>query len=168
LYDLTLNPAMGRFLNMQGNRCQTLPAMVDICKTNGPSQPNENYAREILQLFSIGTFVLTQEGSRQLDSSGNPISTYDQKTVTEFARVFTGWGFAPGLPPPTEVGGTVLVTNYRDPMVQHKSGQIEDWHDRGVKTLLNYTGCPSGTCSGGTQLPAGHSADQDLNDAIDN
>jgi uncharacterized protein (DUF1800 family) len=166
LYDVTLNPAMGRFLNMLGNRCQTIPANINICRTNGSSQPNENYAREILQLFSIGLSMLNQDGSRQLDASGNPISTYDQKTVTEFARVFTGWINAPALPGPA--ASIPTVPNYRDPMVQHKSGQFEDWHDRGVKTLLNYNGCPSGACSGGTQLPAGHSADQDLNDAIDN
>jgi uncharacterized protein (DUF1800 family) len=166
LYDLTLNPAMGRFLNMQGNRCRHIPVDPTICRTNGLSEPNENYAREILQLFSIGLFQLNQDGSRPLDASGNPIPTYDQTTVTEFARVFTGWVFAPNLPGPA--ADIPTVPNYRDPMVQHKSGQFEDWHDRGVKTLLNYNGCPSGTCSGGTQLPAGHTADQDLNDAIDN
>lgn len=156
LYDVTLNPAMGRFLNMQGNRCQVLPANVNVCRVNGSSQPNENYAREILQLFSIGTFLLNQDGSRQLDGSGNPIPTYDQKTVTEFARVFTGWVFAPALPGPPEVGGS--VPNYRDPMVQHKDGQgREDWHDRGLKTLLN-----------GVQVAAGKTADQDLNAAMDN
>jgi len=166
LYDVTLNPAMGRFLNMLGNRCQTIPANINICRTNGSSQPNENYAREILQLFSIGLSMLNQDGSRQPDAGGNPIPTYDQKTVTEFARVFTGWTNAPALSGPA--ADIPTVPNYRDPMVQHKSGQFEDWHDRGVKTLLNYNGCPSGTCSGGTQLPAGHTADQDLNDAIDN
>src|SRR4029077_3254292 len=153
LYDVTLNPGMGRFLNMLGNRCQTIPVNINICRTNGSSQPNENYAREILQLFSIGLFMLKQDGSRQVDASGNPIPTYDQKTVTEFARVFTGWINAAALPGPA--ASIPTVPNYHDPMVQHKSGQFEDWHDRGVKTLLNPLGCPSGTCSGGTQLAAG-------------
>jgi uncharacterized protein (DUF1800 family) len=166
LYDVTLNPGMGRFLNMLGNRCQTIPVNINICRTNGSSQPNENYAREILQLFSIGLFMLNPDGSRRVDASGNPIPTYDQKTVTEFARVFTGWINAAALPGPA--ASIPTVPNYRDPMVQHKSGQFEDWHDRGGKTLLNPLGCPGGTCSGGTQLAAGETADQDLNAAIDN
>jgi uncharacterized protein (DUF1800 family) len=157
LYDITLNPAMGRFLNMVNNRCQTpTPADANVCRNGLKSQPNENYAREILQLFSIGTFVLNQDGTRAVDGSGNPIPTYDQNTVEQFARVFTGWVLAPALPGPSEVGGT--VPNYRDPMVLHKDSQgREDYHDRGPKTLLN-----------GVQLPGGQPADQELNAAIDN
>src|SRR5262245_26209216 len=61
LYDVTLNPTMGRFLDMLNNRCQTrTPPDVSICRNGLNSQPNENYAREILQLFSIGTFLLNQ------------------------------------------------------------------------------------------------------------
>jgi uncharacterized protein (DUF1800 family) len=157
LYDVTRNPAMGRFLNMVNNRCQTpTPANANVCRNGLKSQPNENYAREVLQLFSIGTFLLNQDGTRQLDGDGNPISTYDQNTVEQFAKVFTGWVLAPALPGPADVGGT--VPNYRDPMVVHKDSQgREDYHDRGAKTLLN-----------GVQLPAGQSTDQDLNAAIDN
>jgi uncharacterized protein (DUF1800 family) len=157
LYDVTLNPAMGRFLNMVNNRCQTpTPADANVCRNGLKSQPNENYAREILQLFSIGTFVLNQDGTRAVDGAGNPISTYDQNTVEQFAKVFTGWVLAPALPGPSDIGGT--VPNYRDPMVVHKDSQgREDYHDRGPKTLLN-----------GVQLPGGQSTDQDLNAAIDN
>lgn len=157
LYEVTRNPAMGRFLNMVNNRCQTpTPVNANICRNGLKSQPNENYAREVLQLFSIGTFVLNQDGTRQVDGNGNPIATYDQNTVEQFARVFTGWVLGPALPGPGEIGGT--VPNYRDPMVVHKDNQgREDYHDRGAKTLLN-----------GVQLPAGQSADQDLNAAIDN
>jgi len=157
LYDVTRNPAMGRFLNMVNNRCQTpTPPNADICRNGLSSEPNENYAREVLQLFSIGTFLLNQDGSRQVDSSGNPIATYDQITVEQFAKVFTGWVLAPALSGPSDVGGT--VPNYRDPMVVHKDSQgREDYHDRGPKTLLN-----------GQPLPAGQPTDKDLNDAIDN
>jgi uncharacterized protein (DUF1800 family) len=158
LYDVTVNATMGRFLDMLNNRCQTrTPPDVNVCRTGLSSQPNENYAREILQLFSIGTFLLNQDGTRQVDSNGNPISSYDEKTVEELARVFTGWVLAPALPGPPDSGATT-VPNYRDPMVQHKdSSGREDYHDRGSKTLLN-----------GVQLQAGLTADQDLNAAIDN
>jgi uncharacterized protein (DUF1800 family) len=108
-----------------------------------------------LQLFSIGTFVLNQDGSRNLDGNGNPIPTYDQKNVEEFARVFTGWILAPALPGPSGIGGT--VPNYRDPMRVRVSGGFEDYHDKGPKTLLN-----------GFQLPAGQSQAAELGAAIDN
>jgi uncharacterized protein (DUF1800 family) len=157
LYDVTLNPTMGRFLDMLNNRCQTrTPPDVSVCRNGLNSQPNENYAREILQLFSIGTFILNQDGNRQLDGNGNPIPSYDQQTVEEFARVFTGWILAPALPGPEGIGGT--VPNYRDPMrVRLDSQGREDYHDKGSKTLLN-----------GFQLPGGQSQAAELGAAIDN
>ena len=156
LYDATLNPTMGRFLDMLNNRCQTrTPPDVNVCRNGLNSQPNENYAREILQLFSIGTFLLNPDGSRILDGGGNPIPTYDQKTVEEFARVFTGWILASALPAPSGIGGT--VPNYRDPMRVRTSGGVEDYHDKGPKTLLN-----------GIQLPGGESQSVELGAAIDN
>ena len=157
LYDVTVSPTMGRFLDMLNNRCQTrTPPNVNICRNGLNSQPNENYAREILQLFSIGTFMLNQDGTQQRDASGNPIPTYDQTTVEEFARVFTGWILAPALPGPPGIGGT--VPNYRDPMrVRLDSRGREDYHDKGPKTLLN-----------GFQLPGGQSQAAELDAAIDN
>jgi uncharacterized protein (DUF1800 family) len=110
LYDITLNPGMGRYLDMVGNN---------------KSNPNENYAREILQLFSIGLNLLNPDGTPQLDVSGSLIPTYDQSTITNFARVFTGWTFAG----PPQTG----ITNYFDPMVVNANA-----HDTGVKTLLDY------------------------------
>jgi uncharacterized protein (DUF1800 family) len=156
LYDVTLSPTMGRFLDMLDNRCQTrTPPNVNICRNGRAAQPNENYAREILQLFSIGTFMLNQDGTQQRNENG-PIPTYDQSTVEEFARVFTGWILAPALPGPEGVGDT--VPNYRDPMrVRVDTQGREDYHDKGSKTLLN-----------GFQLPAGQSQVTELNDAIDN
>jgi uncharacterized protein (DUF1800 family) len=157
LYDVTLHPTMGRFLDMLNNRCQIrTPPDATVCRNGQRTQPNENYAREILQLFSIGTFLLNADGTRQLDGSGNPIPTYDQQTVEEFSRVFTGWILAPALPGPTSIGGT--VPNYRDPMtVRQDSLGREDYHDKGPKTLL-----------GGFALPGGQSQAAELNAAIDN
>jgi uncharacterized protein (DUF1800 family) len=158
LFDVTLHPTMGRFLDMLNNRCQKgNPVNANICRNGLTSQPNENYAREVLQLFSIGTYRLNPDGTRQLDASNNPLPTYDQTTVEEFARVFTGWILAPALAAPAESDVTT-VPNYRDPMVQHlDSSSREDYHDRGEKILLN-----------GARLTAGRTALQDLNDAIDN
>ena len=75
---MTLNAGMGNYLDM-----------VRSTKNNA----NENYAREILQLFTIGLFQLNPNGTVKLDASNNPIPTYDQTTVNNFTKVFTGWGF---------------------------------------------------------------------------
>jgi uncharacterized protein (DUF1800 family) len=156
LYDVTVNATMGRFLDMLGSRCQRrTPPEVNVCRNGLAAQPNENYAREILQLFSIGTFLLNQDGTPKLDGNGNRIPTYDQKIVEEFSRVFTGWILAPALPGPAGIGGT--VPNYRDPMRVRVSGGFEDYHDKGPKTLLN-----------ALELPGGQSQTQELNAAIDN
>lgn len=129
LHEITLNPAMGNYLDVTGNT---------------RTRPNENYAREVLQLFSIGTFRLNLDGTQQLDASGQPIPTYGQSEVNNFARVFTGWvrAAAPGAG----------MLNYIDPMVPN-----EGQHDTGSKTLLN-----------GQILPAGQNTRKDTSDAIDN
>jgi len=129
LYEITLNPAMGNYLDMAGNT-----------RTN----PNENYAREVLQLFSVGTIKLNQDGTPQRDDSGQTVPTYNQTTVNNFSRVFTGWNRAAA--PATN------VPNYLDQMIPNQSQ-----HDTGAKTLLR-----------GVVLPAGQTATKDLNDAIDN
>lgn len=79
---VTLSPAMGSYLNTKGNR-----------RANSKTgrRPDENYAREVLQLFSIGLVELNVDGSEKTDASGNAIETYNQETVLNLARVFTGW-----------------------------------------------------------------------------
>src|SRR6185295_18247954 len=84
LFDVTVNAAMGSYLNMASNK--------KVNPTTGVT-PNENYAREILQLFTIGVIRLKPDGTPILDEAGQPVPTYDQATVEEFARVFTGWIF---------------------------------------------------------------------------
>lgn len=115
--EMTLNPAMGNYLDMA---------------ISTRNNPNENFAREILQLFSVGLFMLNQDGTYQL-SGGQPIPTYDQTTVNNFTKVFTGWAFCNnGTNPacPNAVAGTV---NYIDPLLLNQNN-----HDVTAKTLLNY------------------------------
>ena len=110
LNEITLTGAMGEFLDM---------------RLSTRTSPNENFAREVLQLFSVGTDKLNLDGTRQLDAQGNTIPTYTQADVNEFTRVFTGWNFATPF--------VAATTNYRDPLVP-RGGQN---HDEGAKTLLN-------------------------------
>ena len=123
LNEITLSPAMGEYLDM---RLST--------RTN----PNENFAREVLQLFSIGTDVLNIDGTPQRDAQGNTVPTYSQADVNEFTRVFTGWNFAAAI--------GAGVTNFRDPMIP-RGGQN---HDAGAKTLLNGFTIPACSSPNGT------------------
>ncbi len=82
LQDVTLSPIMGQFLSMLGND-----------KGNATTDPDENYAREVMQLFTIGLYELNNDGSRKLDGSGNPIPTYSNNDVMGLAKVFTGFSW---------------------------------------------------------------------------
>jgi uncharacterized protein (DUF1800 family) len=140
LGDVTLSPGMGQYLDMANN-----------AKANPSANivANENYAREVLQLFSLGTKLLNPDGTPQYDSNNLPVPTYSQFTITEFARVFTGWTYAPAPGNPVVWGAYV---NQNGPMVPYAP-----MHDTGSKTLLN-----------SFVSPAGISAQQDLNNALDN
>ena len=111
LQDLTLNPAMGSYLNMAGNN---------------KSAPNENYGREILQLFTVGLNLLNADGTVQTNASG-PIPTYTQATVDGFSNVFTGYNLVPATGT-----GVTYTPNYTSPMVLTASG-----HSGIAKTLLD-------------------------------
>jgi uncharacterized protein (DUF1800 family) len=82
LQDVTLNPMMGQFLSMQGND-----------KGNANTDPDENYAREVMQLFTIGLYQLNDDGTQKLDSTGAPIPTYSNTDVMGLAKVFTGFSW---------------------------------------------------------------------------
>lgn len=141
LNDVTLNPAMGEYLDM---RLST--------RTN----PNENYAREVLQLFSIGVNELNLDGTVRVDSQGTPIASYSQTTVNEFTRALTGWNLAAAIPSQQFPGQNAF--NYRDPMVPRGGTS----HDTGSKTLLNGLIVPA--CSGTNSA----CAQSDLTAALDN
>ena len=137
--DITLNPGMGEFLNMVNN--SKVPP-------GSGGAPNENYARELLQLFTIGLTELNMDGSPKRDAAGNPIPTYGQREVVSLARAFTGWTYSPR---PGQYRGSIQPY-YSGPMVA-----FEPNHDTDAKTLL-----------GGTALPAGQTAVQDLDGALRN
>jgi uncharacterized protein (DUF1800 family) len=132
LYDLSRNPTMGRYLDNI---------------TNTRTQPNENYAREIMQLFSIGLVVLNPDGT----TDGTP--TYGQDTVVDLTRALSGWVNAPVIARNNQTNQN--VANYRDPLIAN-AGR----HDTGAKVL--FAGSPFEA-----QIPAGLTVDEDLNSAID-
>ena len=138
--EVTLHPAMGVYLSMLGNRAPDPTRNI---------RPDENYARELMQLFSIGLVELNLDGSQKLDANNQPIPTYDQEIIEGFAHVFTGWTWAGS---PSFGSGRVSNENQARPM--------ELWpqfHDTGPKKLLN-----------NVTLPAGQTGEQDLADALDN
>ena len=86
LQDVTLNPAMGYYLNTKGNQKENI----------GTGRvPDENYAREVMQLFTIGLYQLNVDGTEKVDGNGKKIDVYNQSDVTNLARVFTGYDFDP-------------------------------------------------------------------------
>ncbi|NOT48840.1 MAG: DUF1800 family protein [Acidobacteria bacterium] len=160
---MTLDPTMGEYLDM-----------VRSTRNN----PNENYAREIKQLFTIGLFMLNQDGTIQCvehnpcQAGDTPAATYDQNVVNNLTKVFTGWNFCnQAASCPNIVVGTV---NYIDPLllnpgITNVSNQL---HDLTAKTLLTYPGstttniaaCANCTTMANIATYANNSMDQ----AIDN
>jgi uncharacterized protein (DUF1800 family) len=138
LRDVTLHPAMGIYLSHVNNR------------RADPAQniyPDENYAREVMQLFTIGLFELHIDGSLQSDNAGQPVATYTNTEIREFAKIFTGLSF----------GGSGAYfgrpyASFTEPMQM-----FEAYHEPGEKHLL-----------GGTLVPAGQTGMQDVEGAIDN
>jgi uncharacterized protein (DUF1800 family) len=116
LEDITLNPAMGYYLNTRGNQKENA--------TTG-RQPDENYAREVLQLMSIGLVQINADGTPQRGADGKPIDSYTQADITNLARVFTGYDFDPSYNQRSVVPGTSTnitgVTYTRLPMVLTES-----------------------------------------------
>ena len=138
LEEITLNPIMGEYLSMKGNRRPDREKNI---------QPDENYARELLQLFSIGLVQLNDDGTPKLDESGQTIPTYDQTNIEGFAHLFTGWHFA-------------NADDFRWPSNSDYISPMRPWpeyHDTGEKKLLN------GFVTAANQTP-----EQDLKQALDN
>ena len=143
LFDTTMHPVMGFYLSALMNRKAD--------PTNNIF-PDENYAREIMQLFSIGLWELHQDGTRKLGTNGLPIPTYVNSNITEFARVFTGLSFGPETNDSFEFADHVWTAPMK---------AWDDFHDCNPKSLLNGVTLPARVPSGGTATML------DVNAAID-
>jgi len=135
---VTLHPAMGAYLSHAGNRKAT---------ADGKVVPDENYAREAMQLFSIGLQQRNPDFSPVLDASGQPVATYDQAIISAMARVWTGWTYA-GLSDANY--GRVDARSYA-PMQCHPA-----FHDDKPKAIF-----------GGIVISNGSNCAADLEQAID-
>jgi uncharacterized protein (DUF1800 family) len=148
--EMTLSPTMGNYLDMA---------------TSTRVSPNENYAREVLQLFNIGLFMLNQDGTVQVDGAGTPIPSYDQNTVNNFTKVLTGWSYCQ-VPAscPKFVLGTI---NFADPMWLNTGSN----HDITAKTLTSYPGSTTTNipaCTGCTGTALLNYANNSLDQSMDN
>lgn len=126
MYEMTLSPAMGEYLDMARSTRQN---------------PNENYPRELLQLFSTGLYMLNQDGTLILDIQGNRIPTYDQGKIDQFTKVFTGWTRCDNGLNPACSNAVAGAPNFIDQM--HLP--FPDRHDQTAKTLFDYAGAPNPT-----------------------
>lgn len=140
LVDISTNRVMGAFLNNDQNRPKS-----DECQH---CAPNENYARELMQLFSIGVTKLNPDGTPQRDGRGRILETYTQRDVEELARVLTGWTTDPEPPNRPPRNGP----NWTKPMVP---STFRHERDSGRKVVM------------GRAFPAGQGARKDLDDAVD-
>ena len=147
LHEVALHPAMGIYLSHFNN-----PKTIEEQNIH----PDENFAREVMQLFSIGLYELNQDGTHKLDSLGKDIPTYNNNDIKEFAKIFTGLGPGAILEnewyDEPEFGINKWLTDLSVPMAMY-----EDWHEPGEKHLLN-----------DFIVPDGQSGMQDIDMAIDN
>ncbi len=135
--DISSDASMGNFLNLAGN----------VAPADPTQHPNQNFARELMQLFTLGPVLLNDDGSNQLDSDGNPLPTYTQDQVADLSRVFTGWNQGP----PVNAQYTAFGIDFSAPL---QADNLQ--HDQGSKVIV-----------GGVSIPAGQGAAQDRALALD-
>ena len=146
LENVTLSPNMGIYLSALRNAKATFNAQgVQL------TQADENYAREVMQLFTIGRNELQPDGTLKLDINGQPIPTYTQETIVQTAKVFTGWGFFQSAANANFRGIGPGSESYLNPMVLYPT-----FHDDTVKTIVT-----------GKVLPANQGGAKDLKDTLD-
>jgi hypothetical protein len=136
LHDVTLSPSMGKYLDLANSM-----------KAGLAGGANENYARELMQLFTIGLWKLNMDGSQVLDSSGQPVPTYGQETVREVARALTGWTYA------TAPGATPRSVNW-----EYFGAPMESRQNHHELAAKHFLGCT---------LPAGQTVEEDLEGVLD-
>jgi hypothetical protein len=127
---VTLTPAMGLYLDMRGNDKGSIITGI---------HANENFAREVLQLFSIGLYRLWPDGTLVMNSQSTLVPTYDQNTIMGFASTFTGWNYYQT----NQANGRLPTSfspsaNYTNPMVL-----VPTHHELGTKQLLDLTVLPA-------------------------
>lgn len=146
LENVTLHPTMGQYLGMLGNQKADPENNV---------RPDENFAREVMQLFTIGLRELNQDGSVKLDTNGEAIETYDQETITQYAAALTGWYFDTRDSNHDE---NFACSNTCFPVELAKKPMVafDHIHQKSAKRLLR-----------GYYIPAGQSAEQDLQITLD-
>lgn len=153
LLDISYSPAMGLYLSYLNNP-----------KTDPESNvhPDENFARELMQLFTIGLYELNQDGTRKLDASGRFIPSYNNSDIKQLARVFTGLGPG-GLDERMEANGEIPWTtkayfgqSFHTISKQTPMKMYQEHHDIGEKNLLN-----------NLHLPEGQHGDEDIRMVID-
>ena len=176
LKDITLSPAMGEYLDMKGS-AKADPLLNSI--------PNENFAREVMQLFTIGTVMLNADGSVQF-ANGKAIDTYSEADAQSVARALTGWNFAgqnqtlpwrwlyPDVPYPSDAATaakacTAWSTAMEPWTATYRSSDDKrditgGAHDSGAKTLLAYPG----SAAFNQNVPAGQAPMQDIDSVVDN
>ena len=137
LEQVTLHPIMGIYLSALRSAKATFDA-----RGNPTSLPDENYAREVMQLFTIGLVRLQPDGTLMLGSDGLPIPTYNQTTITEMAKVFTGWAY----PSTSSTAFRTASANYISPMQLFAS-----FHDDTAKDLSPVLSTPIPANQGGTK-----------------
>ncbi len=144
LKEIALHPSMGFYLSHLNNP-KSIP--------EENIHPDQNFAREIMQLFSIGLYQLNIDGSRKKDNQGKDIPTYTNSDIAELAKVFTGLGIGGTIKPGDDLyfGRGIWESDMTKPMKMYR-----DWHEPGTKRLPN-----------GQIIPAGQEGMKDIDDAID-
>lgn len=145
LYDVSVHPCMGYFLSHLNNPREIPQENI---------HPDENYAREIMQLFTVGLYELNPDGTRKTDDQGHWIPTYDQTDIKELAKVFTGLGVGDVVDnewtDQPYFGLDIYIADMTVPMIMYP-----EWHQPGPKTLLN-----------GYVIPEGQTGLKDIKDAV--